>query len=125
MKKKYISHCRYSVKLVLLAKMTNLLYVYFRIITTKEKNTTERPFNVKSTTKKNKTHPSQSIIFSLMLHAKREVTYTNLIVFGLTRLALEVSTLTITPSMRLCCGFTNYSKCRYDKIVTLNIQFCV
>jgi hypothetical protein len=43
-----------SVKLVLLGKMT-----------------TERPFNVKSTTKKNKTHPSQSIIFSLMLRAKR------------------------------------------------------
>ena len=60
-----------SVKLVLLAKMTNLLYVYFRIITAKEKNTTERHFNVKSTTKKNKTHPSQSIIFSLMLRAKR------------------------------------------------------
>ena len=60
-----------SVKLVLLAKMTNLLYAYFRIITTKEKKTTERPFNVKSTTKKNKTHPSQSIIISLMLRAKR------------------------------------------------------
>ena len=51
--------------------MTNLLYVDFRITTTKEKNTTERPFSVKSTTKKNKTHPSQSIIFSLMLCAKR------------------------------------------------------
>jgi predicted component of viral defense system (DUF524 family) len=36
-----------SVKLVLLKKMTNLFYVYFRIITTKEKNTTERPFNNK------------------------------------------------------------------------------
>jgi hypothetical protein len=60
-----------SVKLVLLVKMTNVFYVCFRIITTKEKNTTERHFNEKPTTKKNKTHPSQSIIFSLMLHAKR------------------------------------------------------
>jgi hypothetical protein len=60
-----------SVALVLLAKITNLLYAYFWIITTEEKNTSERPFNVKSTTKKNKTHPSQSIIFYLMLHAKQ------------------------------------------------------
>jgi hypothetical protein len=110
-----------SVKLVLLAKMTNLLYVYFRIITTKEKNTTERHFNVKSTTKKNKTHPSQSIS-PLCCVLSGEVTYTNLIVFGLTRSALEVSTLTITPSIRLYCGYANYSKCRY---VTLDIQFCV
>jgi hypothetical protein len=56
---------------VLLAKLTNLFYAYFRITTTKEKNTTERPFSVKSTTKKNKTHPSQSIIFFLMLRAKQ------------------------------------------------------
>ena len=54
----------------------------------------------------------------------REVTYTNLIVFGLTRSVLQVSTLTITPSVRLYCGYANYSKCRYDKIVTLDIQFC-
>ena len=60
-----------SVKLVLLVKMTHLFYAYFRKTTTKEKNTTERPFSVKSTTKKNKTLPSQSIFFSLMLHAKR------------------------------------------------------
>ena len=60
-----------------------------------------------------------------MLRAKRELTYTNLIVFDLTRSALDVSTLTITPSMRIHFGYTNYSKCRYDKIVTLDIQFCV
>jgi hypothetical protein len=24
----------------------------------------------------------------------------------------------------LYCGHANYSKCRYDKIVTLDIQFC-
>ena len=51
--------------------MTNLFDAYFQIITTKQKNTTEKPFNVKSITKKNKTHPSQSIIFFLMLRAKR------------------------------------------------------
>ena len=34
-----------SVKLVLLAKMSNLFYAYFRITTTKEKNTSESPFS--------------------------------------------------------------------------------
>ena len=103
--------------------MTNLLYVYFRIITAKEKNTTERPFNVKSTTKKNKKHPSQSIIFYLMLRAKRRSNIYQFDSLGLTRSALQVSTLTITPSMRLYCGYANHSKCRYDKIVALDIQF--
>ena len=143
MKNKNISRCRYSsklqsknrreatstplphsVKLVLLVKMTNVFYVYFRIITTKEKNTTERPFNVKSTTKKNKTHPSQSIIFYLMLRAKRRSNIYQFDSLGLTRSVLQVSTLTITPSIRLYCEYANYSKCRYDKIVTLDIQFC-
>lgn len=36
-----------NVKLVLLAKMPHLFYAYFRIITTKEKNRTERSLNLK------------------------------------------------------------------------------